>query len=291
MHVSGGEWGGCGNGVSYARAWLACLLISSISLAGCCTDCVRLSELGAASYSGPATTSGGSSQPRKQGPSAGPSAQKKSVAVNTPLAPPPPSGAAAVGSAFYVNPKGQLLTTWQEVRDCRKVAVLVDYEYRDATVIASNPLSGVVVLHAGISSSRHAVFRTADVSEGEEVSAFAHPILDGISLPLDVATGVVRRSTSPDGISGILQYSAAVDDGGAGGPIVDKHGVVVGIIVHPLSRAWPGGVGYGVSSSVILKFSAAAGVEMWERATGPGTAGAESASYAGDYTVPVICFR
>jgi hypothetical protein len=88
-----------------------------------------------------------------------------------------------------------------------------------------------------------------------------------------------------------LQYSAVVDDGGPGGPIVDKHGDVVGIVVHPLSRAWPGDVGYGVSSSLILRFSAAAGVELWERATGSATAGPESASYAGDYTVPVICFR
>ena len=276
--------------VHRSQTGLVGLLVSSLSLSACCTDCARLSELGAASYSGPATTSGSKSQPRKQGASAGPSAQNKNVTLNTPTVP-PPSGAAAVGSAFYVNPKGQLLTTWEEVRDCRKVAVLVDYEYRDATVMASNPLSGVAVLHAGISSSRHAVFRTADVSEGEEVSAFAHPILDGISLPLDVATGIVRRSTSPDGISGILQYSAMVDDGGAGGPIVDRQGDVVGIVVHPLSRAWPGDVGYGVSSSLILRFSAAAGVELWERATGSATAGPEGASFAGDYTVPVICFR
>ena len=115
-----------------------------------------------------------------------------------------------------------------------------------------------------------------------------------MSLPLDATTGVVRSSTSPDGIKGIVQDSAVLDGEGAGGPIVDERGDVVGIIVRRLSKAWPGDVGYGISNSVIFKFCAAAGVEIWERATagsGDGVPGKDAAPYAGDYTVPVICFR
>ena len=66
-----------------------------------------------------------------------------------------------------MNAKGQLLTTWEEVRDCRKMAVLVHYEFRDASVVAANPLSGLAVLHVGIPTSTHAVFRTSAAAEGE----------------------------------------------------------------------------------------------------------------------------
>lgn len=269
--------------------------VSSLSLAACCTDCMRLSELGAVSYSGPATMSGTKSRTSAQGSSAGASTQKKTPAENALYAPRiPPTGAEAVGSAFYVNPKGQLLTTWEEIRDCHKVAVLVDYEYRDATVVASNPLSGLAVLRVPISSQIYAVLRTSAVADGEGISAFAHPIQDGISLPLEGATGTVRASTSPDGIEGVIQHSAILDGGGTGGPMVDKRGDVVGIIVHPLSKKWPTDVGYGISTAAILKFTAAARIEIWERpAAGSSNAAIaeSSASNADGYTVPVICFR
>jgi hypothetical protein len=80
--------------------------VSSLSLAACCTDCTRLSALGAVSYSGPATTSGSKPHTSTQGLSAGASAQKTpaETALYAPRA--PPTGTEAVGSAFYVNPKG-----------------------------------------------------------------------------------------------------------------------------------------------------------------------------------------
>jgi S1-C subfamily serine protease len=193
-----------------------------------------------------------------------------------------------------VNPKGQLLTTWEEIHDCHKVAVLVDYEYRDTAVVAGNSLSGLAVLRALISSQRYAVLRTGAVAEGEEIRTFAHPIQDGISLPLESETGTVRDSTGPDGIEGVFQHTAILDGGGTGGPIVDKSGNVVGIVVHPLSKKWPTAVGYGISNTAIVKFTEAAGIEIWEQAAAgvSNTAMAESAvSDASSYTVPVICFR
>jgi len=279
-------------GVRRSRTGLAGLLVSSLFLASCCTDCARLSQFGAATYSGPATTSGSNRQTSKQG---GPSTATPNAALGKPSAPAAlPVGAEAVGSAFYVNPKGQLLTTWGEVQNCRRVAILVDYEFRNATVLAGNPLNGLAVLNTGQRSPAHAIFRSAPVAEGEEISAFAHPILDGISLPLEIATGVARSSASPDGIQGIVQNSAILDDDAVGGPIVDKRGEVIGIVVRRLRPGWPGDIGYGIGNALILKFSAAAGVEIWERATagiGDAGSGSDAAPYAGDYTVPVICFR
>src|SRR5262249_5144769 len=290
-----GKWPARMCRIPCSHAKLAILLVYLLSLGGCCADCVRLSQVGAASYSGPATTSGSNPHTPKQGSSGGPSTETPHATLGMPAALVTlPAGAQAVGSAFYLNPKGALLTTWEEVRSCRKIAILVDYEFRDATVVASNPLSGLAVLHAGIFSSAHAIFRTTAVVEGEEISAFAHPILDGISLPLDSATGVARSSTSPDGIRGIVQDSAILDGEAAGGPIVDERGDVVGIIVRRVSNGWPSDVGYGISNSMIFKFCAAAGVEISERAPagyGSGVPGKGAAPYAGDYTVPVICFR
>lgn len=248
---------------------------------GCCIDCGELSRVGAATYTGPAAGAGRA--PPRQAP----------AAIRGTAPPTLPSGAEAVGSAFYVNPEGQLLAAWAEVDKCRKAAILIDYEFRDVAVVAGNSLSGLAVLDSREPSATHAFFRTAPVAEGEAVSAFAHPILDGVSLPLEAADGVVRSAASPDGVYGIVQSSAVLEYAAIGGPLVDERGQVIGIVVPKLSGRWPDDVGYGISNALILQFAAAAGIEMWERATAGGgdAAGAGRAPPAADYTVPVICFR
>jgi S1-C subfamily serine protease len=256
----------------------------ALPLDGCCTNCGALSRVGAATYTGPASTRPSSTTARRA-PSAKPPVPTRGTA---PAA--VPAGAEAVGSAFYVNPKGQLLTAWAEVQGCRKVAILVDYEFRDVAVVAGSPLSALAVLDSRSPSATYGFFRTAPVAEGETVSAFAHPILDGISMPLESASGVVRSTASPDGVYGIVQSSAVLDYASVGGPLVDDHGNVIGIVAPKLSAGWPDDVAYGVSNSLILQFGAGVGVEIWERAAG-GVGDAGAAPQAADYTVPVICFR
>jgi hypothetical protein len=271
---------------------LAFLTALAAPLNGCCTDCGQLSRVGAAIYTGPANT-GGRPPARPAGPGRTGAATADGGAATPAQEAMLPSGAEAVGSAFYINPKGQLLTTWAEVSRCRKVAILVDYEFRNVAVVASHALRGLAVLDSRTSSPVHAYFRTAAVATGEAISAFAHPILDGISLPLETVTGVVQNTSSPEGIYGIVQSSALLDSASAGGPIIDRRGDVIGIVVPELNASWPDDTGYGIGNSLILQFGASTGVEFWERATGGvSDAGAADgmASYPGTYTVPVICF-
>jgi hypothetical protein len=203
----------------------------------------------------------------------------------------PLHGAEAMGSAFYINQKGQLLTTWAEVRGCRRVAILVNFEFRDTVVVSSHPLRGLAVLDSRTASPVHAYFRAGPITLGEAVSTYAHPILDGISLPLEEASGVVRKTSSPDGVYGIVQSTALPDPAAAGGPIIDARGDVIGIVVQKLNADWPDDTGYGIANALILQFASSAGVEIWERATaGIGDAGAPAPDAAA-YTVPVICFR
>jgi hypothetical protein len=64
--------------------------VSSLSLAACCTDCTRLSELGALSYSGPATTSDAKSH-TSMGSGNGVSTQKRTPAESALYAPGTPN--------------------------------------------------------------------------------------------------------------------------------------------------------------------------------------------------------
>jgi S1-C subfamily serine protease len=288
------------SGIAESGAWrwekacagLAAVLVSALTLAGCGSSAEDLSKIGAATYRGPATTASSSAQVSGQGgQSAAAGKSKKKKALTKPVAPADlASGAEAVGSAFYINSKGQLLTTWQQVRSCRRVAVMDNFELRHVRVTVSSPLSGLAVLDAAETTEIYALFRGAPVAAGEPVTAVVHPILDGVFMPLELTRG---RMEAPMGgleqANAVLRTTAFREGQSAGGPIIDASGNVVGITVGKLRPEWPGKIGYGIGADMILRFADSTGVGVLM--IGQGDAPQDAAPFAGDYTVPVICFR
>jgi hypothetical protein len=147
---------------------------------------------------------------------------------------------------------------------------------------------------AGETTAIYALFRATPTAAGESVTAAAHPILDGVFMPLELSKGAMQSAMDPNAASAVLRTSAFREGQSAGGPIIDAGGNVVGITVGKLRPEWPSGVGYGINTEMILRFAASAGVGVWtEEMGGQGDATAlqGSAPFVGDYTVPVICFR
>jgi S1-C subfamily serine protease len=250
------------------------LLVNALLPGGCCSNCAELSRIGAVSFSGPAKTSTDESQWTSR---TSPSTSSRASDV--------PTGGEPVGTGFYVNARGQLLTTWSGIRNCRKVAILDGYRLYNAVVVSANPLNGLAILEAAKYSPAHAIFRDTPPMAGEGVSIATYPVLDGLLLPLETTRNLIHNPTGPESNEGLLQSSALAPSQSAGGPIVDATGAVIGIIARTPK-------GYGISNAVLLKFLLATGVKTQTRGAG----GSESAALPQDmraeaYTVPVICFR
>lgn len=239
----------------------------------CCQECTRLSQMGAVSAVGAAPTSAALAP---NGSTGAPSSGSTPAVVG--------GGAEAVGAAIYVNAAGDLLTTWDQVADCRKLAVLDDSALLPAKVLAANPLRSLALLRTGRPTTVFARFRAAPPALGSTVHAVAYPILDGVPLPVAAASGSLRSASSPTGVDGIFQSSAVIAGQSPGGAVVDQQGEVIGITVARLEEDWPTGFTYGIATQPILRFTDAAGVELAESAATPTAA-------ANDFIVPLICFR
>lgn len=203
-------------------------------------------------------------------------------------------GGQAVGAGIYVNRDGDVLTTWDQIRACRRVAILDDYQLLAAAVVAGNAVRSLAILRTGRPVQAHATFQSIIPTAGATIHEFTYPIMDGVPLPLIQVPGVLRDTKSPDGIQGILQSSALIDDQSPGGPIVDQGGNVVAITVAKLEKNWPTDSSYGIGSVPILRFAAAAGLEIRTRAVAsPATVGEtqDLAQMVRDYIVLVICFH
>jgi S1-C subfamily serine protease len=279
-------------------AALAIGLAPFVPLAGCCADCADLSRIGAVSYAGPAVGSAPGSSASEQASGNYQLPQARKAASERPTKPLQPSelpaGTEAVASGFYVDNQGHLLTIWAEIRNCPKLAILDEYEFRPATLVNANPLSGLALLRVAAPKNVHPVFRGASIANGEPVSAFAYPIVDGLFMPIDVTESRVRSATSPDGRLGVFELGSTADVSTAGGPIVDQRGDVVGITVRRLNAAWPDDRTYGITNAPVLQFLSTAGVKVSTReiaAVGGISADQSTMRHAGDYTAPVLCSR
>jgi Trypsin-like peptidase domain len=278
---------------------LGCSVLLAITylvlLEGCCADCADLSRVGAVSYVGPAVDPISGSDASEQAPGNGQLTRVK-VTSGRPATSSQPAelsaGSEAVASGFYVDNQGHLLTVWAQVRNCPKLAVLDDYEFRPAALVDANPLSGLALLRVPAPKNVHPVFRGKSLTNGERVSAFSYPIVDGLIMPIDVVESSVRAATSPDGVMGVFELGSPLDGRAAGGPIIDHRGDIAGIAVPRLNANWPGDRAYGIAAAPMLQFLSAAGVRVSTR-DGAGAGNIlpdqDAASYAGDYTSPVIC--
>lgn len=280
--------------VAQRLAQIARLLIfaSCFLLEACCPDCARLSRLGALSARGPVASGS------IQGYPEGTAAPIGSIGDGQPgIAMPPDDsivGGQAVGAGIYVNRDGDVLTTWDQIRACRRVAILDDYQLLAAAVVAGNPIRSLAILRTGRPVQAHATFQSVVPTAGATIHEFTYPIMDGVPLPLTQVPGVLRDTRSPDGIPGILQSSALIDGQSPGGPIVDQRGDVVAITVAKLEGHWPAGSSYGIGSVPISRFASAAGLEIRTQAAAWPTAFGETQNMAqkvGDYIVLVICFH
>jgi putative serine protease PepD len=91
---------------------------------------------------------------------------------------------------------------------------------------------------------------------GTGVVAIGNPLGLTYSVSTGVVSGLDRTATGSNGrLSGLVQFDASVNPGSSGGPLLDDHGLVVGVVV---AIADPGGdeafagIGFAVPIGVAL---------------------------------------
>ena len=113
----------------------------------------------------------------------------------------------------------------------------------DIAVLAPTTLPSVVV---------PAVLGRSDrLSVGDEVVAIGNPLGLVFSTTAGVVSGLNRQVNIADGPTGanLIQFDAAVNPGSSGGPLVNGHGEIVGIVValaNPTNAGTFIGIGFAV---------------------------------------------
>ena len=176
----------------------------------------------------------------------------------------------ASGTGFAVSPGGHILTNSHVVSTCSKVTARVGGVELWAQTVSIDLQNDLALLKiSGTFSTVLSLREGTRVQLGEAVIAFGYPLQGVISTSLNMTTGNISALAGLGDDARSLQFTAPVQPGNSGGPLVDASGNVVGIITSKLSPLWaaknigdvPQNVNFALKASLIRDFLESRGVE------------------------------
>src|SRR5437588_606157 len=167
---------------------------------------------------------------------------------------------AVSGTGFFLNRSGQILTAAHVVHDCASVDVHYGKDSVAATTTANSALLDLAVLETHANSEHF--LRLRDHAElAESVINVGFPLQTLMTDTPTVTRGTLSSRVGLSGSVGQFQFSAPIQPGASGGPVVDVRGNVLGVAVGTLnasellkSGVLPQNVNFALESRYVEKF-------------------------------------
>jgi peptidoglycan hydrolase-like protein with peptidoglycan-binding domain len=201
------------------------------------------------------------------------------------------------GTAFVVAP-GLLVTNHHVIDGCGAIEVVAADGRRPATVVDSVQqidlaLLRVYGLRGGVASLRT---KSATLL-GESATVFGFPLGGALSSTGNFTTGVVSSLRGLRDAAGEIQITAPVQPGNSGGPVLDRSGLVIGVVQSKLDalkavRATgdiPQNVNFAVSLDVLADFLAKHNVQFNSVERQPALETTQVAEIAQSFTYKISC--
>lgn len=142
------------------------------------------------------------------------------------------------GTGFFINGGGQMLTAAHVVRDCMLLEGQKDDVKFTVTARKVNDLLDLAVIDSGRTVANPLPFRAGgNIVLGESVSNVGFPLSGLLATSPNLTRGNVSARAGLKGSVGLFQFSAPIQPGSSGGPVVSDTGELLGITVSTLGVA------------------------------------------------------
>ena len=201
------------------------------------------------------------------------------------------------GTGFYIAPT-TLVTAAHVIEGCTAVGMA------DGTaleIIAADPSLDVAVL-GGASDAGDAWLKLSALEVpklGEAVTVLGYPYSTSLGQGLTVTSGNVSALRGADGSSNRVMITAPVQPGNSGGPLLNKKGAVIGVVVSRVddiamlqeTGTLPQNMNFAVPSGPLLTFLRQKRIPPMQGNGVGGELGAELPAGYSEAVVPVNCYR
>ena len=202
----------------------------------------------------------------------------------------------ASGTGFAVT-TSKLVTNYHVVKGCSDVAVITSKGFRKAKVLAFDEDADLALLHSLGVSSAVAPLRQTEPLLGEWVGVFGFPLTGTLTSTGNFTDGVVSalRGISEDATN--IQFTAPIQPGNSGGPLLDSSGNVIGVVVAKLNALKkaketgdiPQNVNFAVSPDLLKAFLTENKVSFSLGNSTKTLGGEKIAAAAKDFTYRLMC--
>jgi TPR repeat protein len=200
------------------------------------------------------------------------------------------------GTAFFVTPDGKALTNAHVVRGCGDVTVITGGESHPARVLARDERNDLALLATDLHPEHSAIWRL-QVRQGEDIAVYGFPLPGALASGGNVTTGIVTALAGMRDDSRFLQISAPIQPGNSGGPVLDRNGAIVGVIVSTINGlalasatgSLPQNVNFAIKASVAAAFLDAQDVRHEDTSDQSALSTPDLTAHARSFTAKVLC--
>lgn len=182
----------------------------------------------------------------------------------------PGGTSSTAGTGFVVSGDGHIVTNNHVVAGRKDISTVVGGEKRQLVLLRSDPANDLALLKMSSPAPLAVAFRDGQlVRPGESVVAMGYPLLGVLANEPNVTTGAVSALSGPENDSRLLQFTAPVQQGNSGGPLLDACGNAIGMVAGKLDAMQlakatgdiPQNVNFALQESMLINFLRINGVE------------------------------
>jgi len=204
-------------------------------------------------------------------------------------------------SAFFISPEGHALTNNHVVKDCRSIVARLDGQSVPAQVQRSDETNDLALLRVQVPNPvPFARFRAKpSIRVGEDIMVAGFPGSRAMQNGLNVSVGNISALAGPGRNTALTQFTARLQDGNSGGPLLDEGGNLVGVVVNKLDKRSfgeaigdiPENLNFAVQGPVARLFLEAGGQRVTERSTTRNLRIGDIIDRAREFTFQIECAR
>jgi S1-C subfamily serine protease len=166
------------------------------------------------------------------------------------------------GTGFFVSSRGHVLTNHHVITGCTTFRLNQGGTVTEAArVIASDAKNDLAVLTTDLKPTAVPALRMG-VKVGEGISVYGFPLAGLLASTGNFTTGTVTANAGLADDTRMVQISAPVQPGNSGGPLIDRYGNVVGVIVSKLNalsvaqvtKDLPQNINFAIKSVIAASF-------------------------------------
>ena len=220
---------------------------------------------------------------------------------STPDSPPQAQRRTSIGTGFILTTAGHVLTNSHVVAGCVSIGLKApENSVTPARIIAREEIDDLVVLKTDARLGAAATLRMSPSPRtGEAIVVFGFPLSGLLASTGNVTIGNITALAGLRDDSRQLQISAPVQPGNSGGPVLDRSGNVIGVVVSKLDALRvarladdiPQNINFAIKSSTVMNFLDARGIPYSSGQPGKELSIPDIAEHAKAISVEVRCER